>query len=197
MSNLLSDMPFLPQTAPAKPIVDCAGILPPARLSQLEAQASQVYFKPYVVILPTNYSPASMALTSSNIVQQWKIPDDAFLMVINLHGHNLRIVPGAKLKNEGLNDRKITQIIATKFGPPMRTVHSGDGMAAALPDAISNTIDGVNETVGHGRTTLVGKSGGIGGNDQLAACPGGNLLIPGAIIVAVVLSYLYLKQRKQ
>jgi uncharacterized membrane protein YgcG len=197
MPNLLRDMPFLPATAPSSSVVDCAHILSPANLSQLNAQAGQVHFKPYIVILPSNYVPASMMQTSSNIAQQWQMPSNAFLMVINLSGHNLRITPGPTLRNEGLTDSKIEKIIATKFGPPMRTtVRSHGPLSSALPDAISSTIDGVNETLGYKSVSQAVETK----NAPASTCNthGGFCFIgPVLAIAAVILIYKYIKGRKQ
>jgi uncharacterized membrane protein YgcG len=148
MSHSLAGAPFLPAQAPQGAVIDCSGLLSAEQLGRLNQQAQYASFAPRFVVLPKRFSPRSIPKFTYDISQQWHMPDNGLLMVVDLRGRKMRVMAGSKLqKAGGLTDSKITLLVKNKFLASMRQVKSRAGVPDGLEKAISNMITGVNDTL--------------------------------------------------
>lgn len=135
-----------------KHVYDCAGILTPAEIADLERHAQAVVQAgaPTVVYLQAKDAGRDQTIQdAADLMQFWHVesrPDahDGFVMLINLQPGNLRhgqvgLFAGQKHASGNLPPYNLDRIYADVMLPALAAEHTADGIAAGL-DAVAHDL---------------------------------------------------------
>jgi len=193
--NSLPQAPFLPAQAPRAMIIDPGNALSAQAKGELERQAQTLGYKVKVVVLPSDFSPASPDSFALDLARQWQLSGRKLLILVDLKAHKVRGISGPELNAAGISGTYLRkELFPTSFIPYMK---EGDlqGAIAHTLAAVNNSLEARMATGSAGVAGQYTRHGGVyGGSTQ---GPGVDWLWQIGIFVAIGLAIFGIAYRSR